>query len=135
MATERQKKFIRHLCRFTQDNIFKGDVLHYMPKQEASELITALINEDECTIGRIADKWKSWKANRDSIRACRIVLSNGNVVLDYFHNENRGMAFAGIDNNNYDNLFYVSHDEFLSACRAWIEQNIDNEDVESIEIF
>lgn len=135
MATEKQKKFIRHLCRFTQDNIFKGDILHYMPKQEASELITALINEDGCTIGRIADKWKSWKVNRDSIRACRIVLSNGNVVLDYFHNEMRGMAFAGKVNNNYGSLFEISHDEFLKACKEWIENNIDNEDVEYIDIF
>ena len=119
MATEKQKKFIRHLCRFMQDNIFKGAILHYMPKQEASELITALLDKDDDAISRIADKWKSWKAKRDSIRACRIVLSNGCVIMDYFHNGIRWMAFAGLINGNYDDFGEDTHDDFIQACNRF----------------
>lgn len=72
---------------------------------------------------------------KQRIRACRIVLSNGCVVLDYFHDGTRGMAFAGLINKNYDNLWNGYRDDFEESCNDWIAKNIDNEDVESIEIF
>lgn len=72
---------------------------------------------------------------KQRIRACRIVLSNGCVIMDYFHNGTRGMAFAGLINENYDNLWNGSRSEFKKSCKDWITQNKDNEEVESIEIF
>lgn len=72
---------------------------------------------------------------KQRIRACRIVLRNGTTILDYFHNGNRGMAFAGTINQNYDNLWNGYRDDFVETCKEWITQNKDNEDVESIEVF
>ena len=71
-----------------------------------------------------------------NIRACRIVLANGYVVMDYIDNNcMRGIAFAGIKSHDYKNLLNCTQDEFEKSIKDWANKNKDNENVEYIEFI
>ena len=71
-----------------------------------------------------------------NIRACRIVLTNGNVIMDYIDNCGmRGIAVAGTYNLNCQSICNCTQEEFVESIKGWMYKNIDNEDVEYIEVI
>ena len=70
------------------------------------------------------------------IRACRVVLTSGDVVMDYLDGFcMRGIAFAGRRNHNCASLFNCTQDDFEKDIQYWAINNKDNEDVEYIEFI
>ena len=69
------------------------------------------------------------------MKAVRLILRNGITIMDYFNNGNRGIAFSGLFNSNYEFKGYFTQEEFDKSVTEWIEKNRGNEDVERIEIL
>ena len=73
---------------------------------------------------------------KQRIRACRVVLTSGYVVMDYLDNHcMRGIAFAGGINHNYTNLWNCTQEKFEKDIQEWAIKNKDNDDVEYIEFI
>lgn len=73
---------------------------------------------------------------KQRIRACRVVLTDGDVVMDYLDNHCiRGIICAGNINRNYYNLWNCTQEEFEKYIQDWAIKNKDNEDVEYIEFI
>ena len=73
---------------------------------------------------------------KQRIRACRVVLTSGDVVMDYLDGFGmRGFAFAGSINQNYTNLWKGNQEEFEQRIQDFANHNKDNEDVEYIEFI
>ena len=70
------------------------------------------------------------------IRACRVVLTSGDVIMDYLDNHcMRGLVLAGSINHNYPDLWNCTREEFEKGIQDWYIKNKDNEDVEYIEFI
>ena len=73
---------------------------------------------------------------KQRIRACRVVLTSGDVIMDYIDIfGNNGLAFAGRYNNVYDKITTYSASRFEEHVRAWEDKLKDCEDVEYIEFI